>query len=218
MSTKTRIGLVDDHDSFRRILVEMINRIVPNFTVTIEASNGKEFIAKLQTTENSDHPDLVIMDINMPIMNGFETANWLHSNFPNIKVVALSMNNDESSVIRMINFGVAGYIHKNIDGPDLISAMESVLKTGAYFNDHITPGDINSLSKENPVKQTWNTLSEKEQAFVKLCCTELNYTDIAIEMEASFREIDLFKENVFGKFEVKGRIGMVLMAVKYGLC
>src|SRR5882757_7836258 len=109
MIETTNVGLVDDHAWFRQTLADLIANHIPNFVVTLEASNGSEFIAKIKSLDEKDLPNIVIMDINMPVMDGFETAKWIRETHPDIKILTLSLNQTEEPIIRMLTLGVAGY-------------------------------------------------------------------------------------------------------------
>lgn len=132
MKPTTRIGLVDDHDHLRQALIEVINLNVPNCKITLEASNGQDLIDKLKAPDQKN-PDIIIMDINMPIMDGFKAAHWLHSNLPGIKVVALTIDSGSETIYKLIDFGFVGYIHKSTQVSHLSKIIKQVIEKGSYY-------------------------------------------------------------------------------------
>ena len=126
-----QVAIADDHTLLRKALGKLINSF-DDYTVLFEADNGKEIKNKI-----AQHivPDLVLLDVNMPEMDGFETAGWLNKNYPKIKMLALSMFSDEKTIIKMLRLGAKGYILKNIDPDELKNALDSVMKKNFYLSD-----------------------------------------------------------------------------------
>src|SRR6187399_2578756 len=123
-----KIVLVDDHVLLRKGLADLVRNL--GYEVLYEANNGKEFCEKLKS--NNDHPQLVLLDINMPQMDGYETSLWLKRNYPDIKILALSMHDDENAVIRMLKNGARGYILKDTEPSELKMAIDAILQKGFY--------------------------------------------------------------------------------------
>jgi len=220
VSTK-RIGLVDDNEMFRLALASLIKMHVPNFEIITQASNGREFIELLEKMETQDLPDIVIVDVNMPEMNGFETARWLYKNFPTIKTMAISMQNNESSIIRMISLGVVAYLQKSMEPPEFISAIDAVIKNGFYYTgpppNRMPPIHLKRLPDKSDVKIIWDSLSPEEQAFIKINCTDSVDIDIAKELKVTLVKLEYYKKEIFSKFKVSTRIGLALLALKNDL-
>jgi two-component system invasion response regulator UvrY len=209
MSNKIKIVLVDDHILLRSGLRGLIDSF-DNCTVLFEANNGKDFIGKLNAEEI---PDIVLMDINMPEMDGYETTLWIKDNHPEIKVLALSMYDNENAIIRMLRAGVKGYILKDCDPSELHYAINSIITSGFYYTENVTGKLISMVSKKDSIDE----LNEREITFLKLVCSELTYKEIADKMYKGARTIDGYRDALFEKLNVKTRVGLVLYAIKNGI-
>lgn len=208
--SKHAIAIIDDHLLFAQSLKGLINTF-DHFEVTHEANNGQTFIDILNKT--SKLPEIALMDMNMPIMDGVETAGWLQKNFPSIKVLALSMDDDENSILKMIRNGAKGYLLKDIHPDILLEALNSVLKEGFYHTKRVSDTLVGSLHSDAK-KKTNIKLQERELEFLKLASTEMTYKEIANVMSLSPKTIDGYREQLFKKLEVKNRIGLVIYAIK----
>ena len=210
------LALVDDHTLLRQGLVEMLNTN-PAFRVILEASNGRDFITQLDALPAP--PDLVLLDISMPVMNGYETALWLKQNCPKTKVVALSMSNQEAAVIRMIQNGAKGFVLKDAEKEELYEAIERVMTQGFYYSDLVVSALSNTLHSPNGTPQHPSTLiNSRELEFLKLTCSgDLTYKEIAAKMNLSERTIDGYREALFEKLSVKSKVGLVLYAIHNNL-
>lgn len=214
MTTNITVGLVDDHVLLRNGLAALVRNI--GHQVVIEASDGKDFIAKLK---DGPKPEVVLMDINMPVMDGYETAVWMKQNYPDIKVLALSMYDDEAAIIRMLKNGARGYILKDSDTPELKSAIEAVLTKGFYYTEMITGKllhTINQSDEEGSTRKVLN-LNDRELEFLKLSCSEMTYKEIADKMHLSPRTIDGYRDSLFDKLKIKTRVGLAIYAIKHGI-
>jgi two-component system invasion response regulator UvrY len=213
--SKIKVAIVDDHKLFRDGLSELIQNF-QDYEVIIEADNGSHFI---QQVSSSGIPDIVLLDINMKIMDGFETAQWLRSNHPSIKTLVLSMYENENTVIRMLKLGARGYVLKDIRKSELRQALSSLATKGYYYTEKLTGRLINAVTSDNQSqpgsrKKDASWLSLRELAFLKLVCTELSYKEIASEMKLSIHTVDSYRDNLFAKLEVKSRIGLVIFAIR----
>ena len=207
--------LTDDHILLRNGLAELVKSL--GHTVLFEADNGKNFIAKL---DNKLLPDVVLMDINMPEMDGFETASWIKNNHPEIKVLALSMYDNETSIIRMLKCGAKGYILKDSEPAELKSAIAAVMDKGFYYSDLVSGKlmhAINKLDDESDGLKSLVPLSDRETDFLKHTCSELTYKEIADKMFVSPRTIDGYRDALFEKLQLKTRVGLVMYAIKNGI-
>ena len=207
-----KIALVDDHTLLRNGLAALIESL-GDYTVLFEAGDGKAFINKLKPALL---PELVLMDINMPEMDGYATCLWLKENYPHIRVLSLSMYDNESAVIRMFKAGAKGYILKDCDPAELKLAIEAIRTKGFYFSEMVTGKLIHSINTLNDKNSHGNVLNlnDREIAFLKLTCSELTYREIADRMDVSPRTIDSWRDDLFIKLDVKTRIGLVMYAVK----
>lgn len=208
MKKNIAVVIVDDHSLFAQALENLINSF-GDYGVLYHVKNGRELIQKLEQKENI--PDLAIIDINMPVMNGLETTQWLTKNLPSVKVIALSMDDEELTIIRMLRAGAKGYLLKDITPGVLQSAFKDVLEKGFYYSNCITNTVLTSLHKN---KEPDQELKEREIEFLKLVCTEMTYKEIASEMCLSPKTIDGYRESLFEKLRIKSRVGLAIYAIK----
>jgi DNA-binding NarL/FixJ family response regulator len=211
----TDIALVDDHVLLRKGLANIISDI--GYSVMLEADNGEDFIRKLENMKKD--PEVVLMDINMPFKDGFETTLWLKKNKPAIKVLALSMLDDENSIIRMLKNGARGYILKESEPVELKSAIEAVISKGFHYSEMVTGKlmhNINKIDDENDTNSMLN-LNEREIQFLKYATTEMTYKEVASEMFLSPRTIDGYRDALFEKLGVKTRVGLAIYAIRNGI-
>lgn len=210
---KGRIALVDDHVMLRNGLAGLLQDA--GYTVLFQASNGREFIEKLT---KEPLPDVVLMDINMPYMDGFETTLWLKKNHPAVKVLALSMLDDESSIIRMLRSGARGYVLKDSDPEELEKAIEALLDKGYYHSEMVSGKLIQAINhldekdafaEARPVQPT-----DKEREFLHWVCTDFSYKEIADKMGISPRTVENYRDSLQDKLDCKGRIGLAIWAIK----
>jgi len=142
------------------------------------------------------------MDINMPEMNGYETTLWLKNNYPDIKVLALSMYDNENAIIKMLRAGVKGYILKDCEPSELKYAINSIIQTGFYYTETVTGKLISIVSKQD----TETKLSERELEFLKFACSELTYKEIADKLFLSVETIRTYVRHIYEKLQVHSRI------------
>jgi two-component system invasion response regulator UvrY len=210
-----KLILADDHILLRDALANLINKF-DEFTVTAVAGNGKEVI---ECIENGTAPDIVLMDLNMPEMDGYEAAKWLVKNRPDIKIVILTMYDSEIALIRLLQAGVNGFLKKDIHPSELKNALLTVAGGDFYYSNHTTV-KLASLFRKNSTNQSnleRSMLNEAEIEFLKLASTEMTYKEIAKAMDLSPRHIDSYRDALFGKLDVKSRVGLVIYAVKNGI-
>jgi two-component system invasion response regulator UvrY len=215
-NTKTSVVLVDDHILLRNGLANLIGSF-GEFTVLFEADNGKKFINALRP---GNLPDIVLLDINMPEMDGYETAGWLKINHPEIKILALSMYDNDNAIIRMLKCGARGYVLKDIDPLELKAALLSVWQKGYYYSELITGKLIHRINQgeETETKNSSpEVLNKREIEFLILACSEKTYKEIAECMFLSPRTIDGYRDFLFQKLGVKTRVGLVMYAIKNGI-
>lgn len=209
---KIKVGLVDDHQLFLKSLSLMLDSF-KNYDVILEASNGKDLVEKM--AGRREQPEIILLDVNMPVMNGPETAAWLTKNHPDIKVVALSMNAEDSAIIAMFKAGCCAYLLKDTHPTELEKALDEINRKGYYNAD---AGNINFrriLMKADEESEL--VLTEKEKIFLQHACSELTYKQIAAEMNLAERTIDGYRETLFRKFNVQSRVGLCLEALRKGL-
>jgi len=207
-----KIAIADDHTILRRGVAEILSKF-EEIEVMMEAGNGKELLAKLGSA--SALPDVCIVDINMPEMNGYETAAELKRHWPDIKILALSMYDTELNVIKMLRNGANGYVLKDSDPEDLRVAITKVMKDGFYHSDLVTGRMLNILHDPNGKMNV--EMNDRELTFLGLCCTELTYKEIADQMFLSPRTIDGYRESLFKKLNITTRTGLAMYAIKAGV-
>lgn len=213
---KIKIALVDDHSLVRNAIAGLIKEY-ENYEVVLQASNGKEFIELLPF---HSQPEIVLLDINMPVMDGYLACAWLRDNFPDVKVLALSMYDKEHAIIRMLRNGARGYLLKDIDPKEFRSALDTLVKTGYYYSGMITGRLIHAINKMDDPRATLqavSNLTDAEIKFLQLVCTELTYKEIAAELKISTRMVDSMREQLFEKLGVHSRIGLALYAIRNGI-
>jgi two-component system invasion response regulator UvrY len=209
------IVLVDDHALLRNGLATLVKNL--GHEVLFEAGNGKDFIEKLKP---GTVPDIVLLDINMPEMDGYQTANWIKTNYPTIKTLALSMYDDENSIIRMLKNGAKGYLLKDSEPSELQDAVTALMKKGYYYSDLVSGKLINAINKiddDGSELKNLIKLTNREIDFLKYTCTELTYKEIADELCVSPRTVDGYRGDLFEKLGVKSRIGLVIYAIRNGI-
>jgi two-component system, NarL family, invasion response regulator UvrY len=206
---KKTVALADDHVLLRNGLANLINTF-GEYEVLFEADNGKMLTEKLQ---NNRIPDIVLLDINMPVMDGYETAMFLKTSYPEIKILALSMYDNELSIIRMLKNGARGYVLKDVEPSEMKFAMDSVIEKGYYYSDLVSNKLIHQI-KHREEKIPNQSLNEREITFLKLVCTEKTYKEIAENMFVSPRTVDGYRDTLFEKLNVKSRVGLVLYAIR----
>lgn len=207
------MALADDHSLLRSALAKLINTF-ENYTILFEADNGKDLRNKIL---QQVVPDIVLLDVNMPEMDGFETTQWIHKTYPQIKVLALSMFSDEKTIIKMFRVGAKGYLLKNTDADELKKALDSLVDKDVYLSDYVSGKLVSGLHEDldKPVKQV--VLNEKEREFLRWTCSELSYKDIAAKMFVSPRTVDDYRQALFHKLKVHSRVGLVMYAIKNGI-
>lgn len=209
------IVLVDDHVLLRNGLAELVKSL--GHEVLFEADNGKDFMAKLKS---KPLPDLILLDINMPEMDGYETAHWLKVNHSEIKILALSMYDNETSIRRMLKCGARGYILKDSEPAELKAAIHALMDKGFYYSDLVSGKlmhAINKLDDESDGLKNLVPLNDRETNFLKYTCSEFTYKEIADKMFVSPRTIDGYRDALFEKLHVKTRVGLVMYAIKKGI-
>lgn len=212
---KFTVALADDHVLIRTGLAGLINSFT-DYEVLFQAKNGQDFVEQLIIYPP---PDVALLDINMPKKDGYETANWIRQHYPDIKILALSMYDNENYIIRMLKNGARGYILKDAEPAELKMALDSIIHKGYHHSELVTGHLINTLNKFDEDSKTKSTLllTDREIEFLQYVCTELSYKEIADKMYLSPRTIDGYRDSMFEKLHIKTRVGLALYAVKNGL-
>lgn len=213
-----KLALVDDHTLFRKGLISLIEMVCEDCVILFEADNGLDLQKKIL---QDSQPDIILMDINMPGMDGFACVKWLTQNFPLVKILVVSMLEKEESIVRMLKLGVKGYLSKDVEPKELGEALNSIMKKGFYYTDFITGKLVHSLQNDiydnSQRNKSLIVLNDREKEFLLLACSELTYSEIATKMFLSPKTIDGYRNSVFEKLNVKSRVGLVLYIIKHNL-
>lgn len=210
---KNTIVIVDDHT----LIAQALRGIIVNFEqfeVLYECENGQALIEKLKVKNNI--PTIVLLDISMPIMDGFETAKWLKKNHPEVLIMTLSMQDDEQSVIKMIKNGANGYLLKNTHPAELEKALLKLVTDDFYYPDWASRMVFASLNEDKKAALNTIKLTDREIEFLKYTVTEMNYKEIAEKMFCSPRTVESYRDSLFEKLELKTRVGLAVYALKNG--
>lgn len=208
------IAIADDHHLVAEAISDLIQKF-DSYNVLFVAENGRDLLNRLQ---RGPLPDIALVDLHMPGMDGFETAVQLRQLHPTVRVLALSMTDREEHVVRMIRNGAKGYLLKGCRSAELRRALDDVMDKGFYYSEFLTNQLIRGLNAPEPVASApaFN-LNRREYDFLKLACSELTYNQIADKMCVSPRTVDGYREVVFQKMNVRTRVGMVMEAIRHGL-
>ncbi len=212
---KHKVILADDHVLLRDALANLINTF-DEFRIIATAGNGKELIKAIT---DGYKPDMILLDLNMPAMDGFETAKWLQKNHPEINILILTMYDSEIALIRLLQSGVKGFLKKDIHPDELKKALIAVAENGYYYA-HNTTGKLASLFQKSQDKHSSIDrviLNDKEIEFLRLASTDLTYKEIAVQLKITPRAIDGYRDSLFEKLDVKSRVGLAIYAVKNGI-
>lgn len=209
---KKSIVIVDDHILIAQALKTIISNF-ETFEVLYECENGKELQDRFAS--NNQIPDIVLLDISMPIMNGFETAAWLTANYPNILIMTLSMQDDDESVIKMIKNGAQGYLVKNSSPYNFNIALLKLIKDGYSYPDWASKLAFTKIN-ETEKNDEAIVFTNREKEFLKLAISEMNYKEISEIMFCSPRTVESYRDSLFEKLNLKSRVGLVIYAIKNG--
>jgi len=205
-----KIIIVDDHTLFRNGLHILLNNI-KNYKVVEEAANGKEFIDIL---DKGTEVDLVLLDINMPVMDGIEAAKIALSKRPDLKIITLSMYGEEDYYYKMVDAGVKGFLLKNSDMNEVKTALETVYDGGNYFSSELLQNLVTNLRTNKEKKKPENELSEREVEVLILICQGFNNQEIADQLFISKRTVDKHRANIMEKSQCKNTAQLVMYAIK----
>jgi two-component system invasion response regulator UvrY len=209
----TTVALIDDHKKFSDSLAGLINDF-EGFTVCFTAQDGMHAIQQLE--QRTTMPDIVLLDIVMPGISGTEVAKWIFENKKEIKVLALTMEEDDNNVLQMLQYGVKGYLLKSMGAEELLIAMQQVVKFGYYYTPIIT-GNIHKHVTKTLQLTNAPDLTDREKELLNFLCTEMGYASISKKMFLSESTVDTYRARLFEKFYVKNRIGLILKAANIGL-
>jgi two-component system invasion response regulator UvrY len=214
------VALVDDHHMMRAGLAAMVNAMGA-YRVSIEAANGRELIANL--SDASAEPAIAIVDLHMPVMDGYETIAWLCANRPAILPLALTFDPSDDAMVRAVRVGARGFVRKSARPTLLRTALDSLVLTGYYHSEEVHDGLTRSpglrTREERERERVLAEITPREMEFLQLVCApeEFTYDRIAERMGVHRSTVDKFRESLFDKFGIKSKTGLVLFAVRHGV-
>lgn len=211
-----RIVLADDEVLFRKGISFLLQR-KKNIDIIFEASNGEELISFLrENSVNGSNPDIIIIDLKMPIVNGVEATKVIHEEFPEIKIIALTSYNTKSFIANMIDVGAASYLVKNTTPQELMTTINEVHANGFYYNDEVLQVIHEYLiSPKKKLKSRYldEQLTNREVEVLKLICKQYSGTEIAEKLFLSARTVEGHRNNLLRKTECKNMIGLIIYAI-----
>lgn len=207
-----KVAIADDHKIFRKgVILSM--RPYPNIKFVLEADNGEELLLKIPETA----PDVVLCDLRMPVKDGIDTTKQITRDYPNIRVIILTMYEDERFVGHLMDCGAAGYLLKSTEPSEIKKAIIDVMSTGFFLNPFVNK----VLIKKNYSKQKFNpnlssevVISDREKEVLTLVCMEFTASEIALKMDISARTVEAIKDRLMERFGVKNSVGLVFYAMK----
>ena len=210
-----KVAIADDHKIFRKGVILSL-RSYTNIKFIMEAENGEDLLAKIPESM----PDVVLCDLKMPIKDGIDTTKLITKRFPNIRVIILTMYEDERFVGHLMDCGAAGYLLKSTEPSEIKKAIIDVMRTGFYLNPFVNKVLIKknySKQKFNPSLTTEVVLSDREKEVLTLVCMEFTAAEIALKMDISARTVEAIKDRLMERFGVKNSVGLVFYAMKNSL-
>lgn len=216
MGDTIRIALADDEVLFRKGISFILQR-KKGIDVIFEASNGEEMVSFLrENRRNNSNPDIVIMDLKMPVLNGVEATRIIHEEFPEIKIIALTSYNTKSFIANMIDVGAASYLVKNTTPQDLLTTIHEVYENGFYYNDDVLQvihECLISPKKKSKSRFLEEQLTNREVEVLKLICKQNSGAEIAEKLFLSIRTVEGHRNNLLRKTECKNMIGLIIYAI-----
>lgn len=214
MNTKIKIILADDELLFRKGISFLLQR-EENIEIIFEVSNGSELLSFLK--ESTIHPDIIMMDLKMPLLNGVEATKMINSDFPKIKIIALTSYDSKFFIANMINIGAASYLIKNSTPTEMIETINEVSEKGFHYNDNVLQVIHDGILASNTkTKSTFDEdyLTNREKEVLQLICMQLSTNDIAEKLFISNRTVDGHRNNLLLKTESKNVAGLVVYAIQ----
>jgi len=208
-----KIIIVDDHILFSQALHGLISDF-ENFEVVNQFKNGQEL--QDYCADCKKKPDIILMDVQMPVVNGIDATEWVKKNHPEIKVLALTTSDDEETILKMLRAGAKGYLLKDIHPTVLHKAIVETHEKGFYYTEQVSETLLHAHEIESKDLNKVD-LKPRELELLKYAAKEMTYKQIAEKMFLSPKTIDGYREKLFTKLDVKSRIGLVLYAIKEGL-
>lgn len=213
MQGEIKIALVDDHKLFRRGLCELLSAY-PFINVLFEAGSGKELLESLRTSS----PDIIILDIEMPEMDGVQAATLVKKKYPDCRILMLSMHDETEMIYHLVQRGVNGFLNKNSEVELLVTAIKTIFEDGYYFDDRVARVMAKGISARLPRPVfTTPVLSSREVEVIRLMCKQHTIREIAGILNISPRTVDTYRDNIYTKTASRNIAGVVMYAIRYNL-
>lgn len=210
MAKPATVFIADDHVILREALSQLISGF-PDFCVCGLAGNGHEVLRKFR---NGNIPDVLLLDIRMPLLDGTETARLVREEFPSVRIIALTMFQEDHYVLRMIRNGASAFLRKDAAPAELLAAIRQVLSGSFYHNELVSSAMLKNVVHEPGVGLAGGQLNDRHKEFLRLASTELTYKEVADRMRVSVRTVDGYRDELFHRLKVKSRVGLV----RYAIC
>lgn len=207
-----KVAIADDHLLFREGL-RFILETQSNFKIVADVSNGAELVESLKT----EIPDVVLIDLKMPVIDGVEAIRQIKQSHPAIRIIVLTMHHDESMILHLLDIGANGYLLKNTSSKEVVNAIEDVIRKDYYFTDYVTSVMLKGIKKQvkpSPVLQEAFSLSKREEEVLQLICKELTTAEIAEKLFLSDRTVESHRKSLLEKLNAKNTAGLVIKAIK----
>ncbi|OIN57121.1 response regulator transcription factor [Arsenicibacter rosenii] len=216
---KIKLALCDDHNLFRVGMATILSQVA-DFELLLEASNGQELIDKVPRKT----PDVVLLDLQMPVLDGTATADWLREHYPLIKIIVLTMHDEDRMVLHLLEKGVSGYLLKDAEPDEVELAIRKVIDEGVYLNEFVSKAMLRKMTNRTTVVKQPSTfynskvlLSEREKEVLKLICEGLSTAEISEKLFLSPRTVEGHRLRILEKTGTKNTAGMVAYAFKNNL-
>jgi DNA-binding NarL/FixJ family response regulator len=212
---KIKIAIADDYAIFREGIKAGLNRD-KNLEVMLEAENGEELLNEIEKNQ----PDVILMDLKMPVMDGMEATRQIRKKYEHIKILAVTMYDDDKFIIHLMENGANGYLLKNADAKEIRKAIYAVHENGYYFNDIVNSALLKKLVIKGNFKPSFNQdieFSERELDVIKMICNEKTATEIGTELFLSPRSVEGIRQRLIEKIGARNTAGLVMFAVKSGI-
>ncbi|GAA4412965.1 response regulator [Nibrella viscosa] len=209
----TSVAIVEDHNLFAQLISDLIQKF-EGYEVSFVAEAGRPLFGYLQ---RNLIPDILLLDLHLPDMDGEEIAKTLKEKYPDVKILVLTHDAAEEQIVKLVSLGARGYLLKNCSIAELKQALNNVRTVGWHYSELLTSGLIRNLNRPDKINGHDMQLNDRETEFVKLACSDLRYKDIADKMCVAERTVDGYRESVFQKWNVKSRVGMAIEAIRRGI-
>lgn len=219
---KHNVALVDDHHLMRSGLTSTVNGL-GDYAVTLEAGNGKELVDLMEVVSAAHRPVIAIVDLNMPVMDGYATIAWLREHAPSVLPLALTFDATDDALVRAVHAGARGFLLKSARPAVLKTALDSLMLTGYYTTQESQEAQVRGVEWKNREERERDRIigqiTPREMEFLLLVCDEAEFTyeQIAEHMGIQRRSVDNFRIALFEKFDIKSKTGLVLFALRWGL-